>query len=174
MVDEMVAFTKAMLCSQFGDVPITKKTSSLTSKGTGATVRAKLLARGLDISRLRRLGKRNAPFTYSISSCRSLRPRFSSPSINLSNASDYALLDSSRCQRLPGGPFAVQFRVLKDAMATLTFKQRRKEGVWGLISALLMIRNIELEDALSKRDIQAGYVGDAKWIGRTSWRDKKK
>jgi chitin synthase len=50
-------------------------------------------------------------------------------------------------------------------MGTLGFKERHKEGVWRLIAALLTLGNVEFEDALSKRDVQAGYMGGANGLG---------
>jgi chitin synthase len=143
------------------------KTSSLTSKGTGAIVGAKVLAWGLDKSRLRRLRQEERTFHIFYQLLSGATPALLE-SLNLSDASDYALIASSGCYRLPGGPFsddAVQFGVVEEALATLGFKERHKEGVWRLISALLMLGNIEFEDALSKRDVQAGYMGGVNGLG---------
>ncbi|KAG8831172.1 hypothetical protein FRC17_003530 [Serendipita sp. 399] len=142
-------------------------TPSEPAKGAGGIIGARILAWGLDKSRLTRLRQDERTFHifYQLLSGASSSLY---ESMGLEDASEYALLASSGCYRLPSGPFsddAAQFGIVQDAMTTLGFKDRHKEGVWRLLSAILTLGNVEFDEPLSKRDLNAGYLGGANGLG---------
>ncbi|KAG8759694.1 hypothetical protein FRC14_005272 [Serendipita sp. 396] len=141
--------------------------SAEATKGAGAIVGAKVLTWGLDKSRLARLRQDERTFHIFYQLLSGASPSLYE-SMSLEDASEYALLASSGCYRLPSGPFsddAAQFGVVQDAMTALGFKDRHKEGVWRVLSALLTLGNIEFDEPLSKRDLNAGYLGGANGLG---------
>jgi len=144
--------------------------STLSSTGSppgGAIVGARVLAWGLDKSRLTRLRQDERTFHIFYQLLSGASPALLD-SLRLDDASDYALLASSSCYRLPSGPFsddAAMFGVVEDAMRTLGLKERHCEGIWGLLSALLALGNIMFEEPLSARDEAAGYRGGANGLG---------
>lgn len=154
--------------SSYTELHFSSATASSTGTApAGAIVGARVLAWGLDKSRLTRL--RQDERTYHIFyQLLSGAPSSLLDSLRLDDASDYALLASSSCYRLPSGPFsddAAMFGVVEDAMRTLGFKERHSEGIWTLLSALLALGNIMFEEPLSARDEAAGYKGGANGLG---------
>ncbi|KIM26865.1 glycosyltransferase family 2 protein [Serendipita vermifera MAFF 305830] len=141
--------------------------SSTTAAPAGSIVGARVLAWGLDKSRLTRLRQDERTFHIFYQLLSGAPPELLD-SLRLDDASDYALLASSSCYRLPSGPFsddAAMFGVVEDAMRTLGFKERHSEGIWTLLSALLALGNIMFEEPLSARDEAAGYKGGANGLG---------
>lgn len=105
--------------------------SSAGSALVGVVVGARVLAWGLDQSRLTRLRQDERPFHIFYRLLSSAAPALlDSP--RLDDVSDYALLASSTCYHLPGGPFsddAAIFGVVEDTTHTLGFKDRHNEGI---------------------------------------------
>ena len=154
--------------SSYTELHFSSSISSSADAGPGgAVVGARVLAWGLDKSRLTRLRQDERTFHIFYQLLSGATPALLD-SLRLDDASDYALLASSSCYRLPGGPFsddAAMFGVVEDAMRTLGFKERHSEGIWKLLSALLALGNIMFEEALSARDDALGYRGGANGLG---------
>ncbi|CAG7853145.1 Chitin synthase 6; AltName: Full=Chitin-UDP acetyl-glucosaminyl transferase 6; AltName: Full=Class-V chitin synthase 6 [Serendipita indica DSM 11827] len=137
------------------------------SPGSGVIVGAKILTWGIDKSRLSRLRQDERTFHIFYQLLSGL-PSALHESFGLEDASDYALLASSGCYRLPSGPFSddsAQFGLVQEAMNILGFKERHRESIWRLLSAMLTLGNIDFDEPLSKRDVQAGYMGGANGLG---------
>ena len=77
----------------------------------------------------------------------------------LEGPSDYALLASSGCYRLPAGPFSddgIAMDDLRDALKTLSFKSKHISSILSVLSAILLLGNIEFGEA-DAQDVSA-YV----------------
>lgn len=69
--------------------------------------------------------------------------------------SDYALLASSGCYRLPGGPFsddAASMTDLRQAMRSLGFKAKHVASIFSTLVAILLLGNLEFVDGVSRED----------------------
>lgn len=80
---------------------------------------------------------------------------------NLEDPSDYALLASSGCYRLPAGPGSddtVAMDDLRAAMKLLGFKQKHMSSIFGLLVAILLLGNLQFGEA-DARDVSA-YVSN--------------
>lgn len=70
-------------------------------------------------------------------------------SLNLEDPSSYALLASSGCYRLPGGPFSddsIQLDELRVAMANLGFKAKHVQSIFSLLTTILLLGNLTFVD----------------------------
>ncbi|THH18601.1 hypothetical protein EW146_g2427 [Bondarzewia mesenterica] len=119
---------------------------------------AKVLTYGLDKSRLNRLAheERTYHIFYQLLAGASSSER---DALNLEDPSDYALLASSGCYRLPSGPFsddAIAMDDLRVAMRTLGFKPKHISSIFGLIVAILLLGNLQFGEG-DARDVSA-YV----------------
>ena len=68
---------------------------------------------------------------------------------NLEDVSDYALLASSGCYRLPSGPFSddsIAMADLRAAMRTLGFKPKHMTSIFSLLVAILLLGNLQFAD----------------------------
>ncbi|GBE80201.1 Chitin synthase 8 [Sparassis crispa] len=77
----------------------------------------------------------------------------------LEDPSEYALLASSGCYRLPSGPFSddsIAMEDLRVAMKTLGFKPKHVSSIFSLLVAILVLGNVEFGEA-DARDVSA-YV----------------
>jgi len=109
----------------------------------------KVLAYGLDKSRLNRLSHEERSYhvfyQFLAGATMEERDRF-----NLEDPSDYALLASSGCYRLPAGPFSddsIAMEDLRAAMKTLGFKPKHMASIFSLIVAILLLGNLEFGEA---------------------------
>ena len=120
----------------------------------GRIASAKVLAYGLDKSRLIRLAheERTYHIFYQLLAGATSEER---DRLNIEDASDYALLASSGCYRLPGGPFsddASGMDELRAAMRTLGFKAKHVNSIFNLLMAILLLGNIEFVEGVSRED----------------------
>jgi chitin synthase len=106
---------------------------------------AKLLTFGLDKSRLNiplRSGERSFHIFYQLLAGASQEER---QSLHLEDVTSYALLSSSGCYRISGGPCSDDSMAMDEfraAMKTLGFKQKQLTAIFSLLSATLLLGNI--------------------------------
>ncbi|KAK7037679.1 hypothetical protein VNI00_010904 [Paramarasmius palmivorus] len=117
-----------------------------TPKGRIAS--AKVLAYGLDKSRVNRLTHEERSFHvfYQFIAGCSAAER---DALNIEDPSDYALLASSGTYRLPAGPFSddsIAMGELRAAMRTLGFKPKATQSIFTLLIAILLLGNIHFVD----------------------------
>ncbi|TDL30141.1 chitin synthase [Rickenella mellea] len=115
---------------------------------------AKVLTFGLDKSRLNRLSHEERSFHifYQLLAGATSEER---DRLNLEDPSDYALLSSSGCYRLPGGPFsddAAAMAELRAVMKTLGFKSKHVASIFSLLVAILLLGNLQFVPGVSKED----------------------
>lgn len=106
---------------------------------------AKILAFGLDKNRLIRLTheERTYHIFYQFIAGATTAER---DSFNIEDPSDYTLLASSGCYRLPAGPFSddsIAMTELRAAMRTLGFKPKHMTSIFSLIVAVLLLSNLQ-------------------------------
>lgn len=78
----------------------------------------------------------------------------------LDGPSDYALLASSGCYRLPAGPFSddgIAMDDLRDAFKSLGFKSKHISSIFSVLGAILLLGNIEFGEA-DAQDVSAYVV----------------
>lgn len=121
---------------------------------------AKVLTFGLDKSRLSRLSFEERTYhvfyQFLAGATPEERDRYA-----LEDVSDYALLASSSCYRLPAGPFSddgIAMDELRDAMKLLGFKPKHLSSIFGLLVAILLLGNLQFGEA-DARDVSA-YVAN--------------
>ncbi|EPQ58854.1 chitin synthase [Gloeophyllum trabeum ATCC 11539] len=119
---------------------------------------AKVLTWGLDKSRLNHLSheERTYHIFYQLLAGAKREER---DFYNLEDPSDYALLASSGCYRLPAGPFSddsIAMEELRAAMKTLGFKPKHISSIFNLVVAILLLGNLQFGEA-DARDVSA-YV----------------
>ncbi|KAH7888944.1 glycosyltransferase family 2 protein [Phlebopus sp. FC_14] len=119
---------------------------------------AKVLAFGLDKSRLTRLSheERSYHVFYQLLAGVTLAEK---DLLSLEGPSDYALLASSGCYRLPAGPFSddgIAMDDLRDALKTLGFKAKHVSSIFSVLAAILLLGNVEFAEA-DAQDVSA-YV----------------
>ncbi|KAJ8453838.1 hypothetical protein ONZ45_g19545 [Pleurotus djamor] len=121
---------------------------------------AKALAFGLDKSRLTRLSHEERTYhvfyQFLAGATTTERDFFS-----LEDPSDYALLASSGCYRLPAGPFSddsIAMSDLRAAMRTLGFKPKHMSSIFSLLVAILLLGNVQFHDG-DARDVSA-YIAN--------------
>ncbi|KAI0940344.1 hypothetical protein AcV5_001478 [Taiwanofungus camphoratus] len=121
---------------------------------------AKVLTYGFDKSRLNRLSFEERTYhvfyQFLAGATPDERDRY-----GLEDPSDYALLASSGCYRLPAGPFSddsIAMEELRAAMKTLGFKPKHLSSVFSLLTAILLLGNLQFGEA-DARDVSA-YVSN--------------
>lgn len=129
---------------------------------------AKILTYGLDKSRLNRLSheERTYHVFYQLLAGASPQER---DHWNLEDSSDYALLASSGCYRLPAGPFSddsIAFGELKSSLRTLGFKPKNVSAMFQLLVAILLLGNLEFTEADSK-DVSA-YIANTQTLDQVA------
>ena len=109
---------------------------------------AKVLAFGLDKSRLNRLSHEERSFhifyQFLAGATSQERDQF-----NLEDPSDYALLASSGCYRLPSGPFSDDATAMVDlraCMRTLGFKPKHLSAIFSVLVGILLLGNIQFSE----------------------------
>jgi len=125
----------------------------------GRITSAKALTYGLDKSRLNRLSTEERTYHVFYQLLAGSTPQ-ERDAFDLDDASDYALLASSGCYRLPSGPFsddAVGMGDLRAAMHTLGFKQKHLASIFGLLVTILLLGNLQFADPDAK-DVAAYIV----------------
>ena len=113
-----------------------------------------MLAYGLDKTRLTRLTHEERTFHvfYQLLAGATTEER---DRLNMEDPSDYALLASSGCYRLPGGPFsddASAMTELRLAMRALGFKSKHTTAIYNLLIAILLLGNLEFTEGVSRED----------------------
>ncbi|PPQ74695.1 hypothetical protein CVT26_007605 [Gymnopilus dilepis] len=109
---------------------------------------AKVLTFGLDKSRLTRLTHEERTYHIFYQFLAGATPA-ERDSFNLEDPSDYALLASSGCYRLPAGPFSddsIAMGELRSAMRTLGFKVKHMTSIFSLIVAILLLGNVQFAE----------------------------
>ena len=109
---------------------------------------AKVLTYGLDKSRLNRLSneERSYHIFYQFLAGATSQER---DQLNLEDPSDYALLASSGCYRLPSGPFSDDATAMVDlrvCMRTLGFKPKHMSTIFGVLTAILLLGNLQFSE----------------------------
>ena len=109
---------------------------------------AKVLAFGLDKSRLNRLSHEERSFhifyQFLAGATSQERDQF-----NLEDPSDYGLLASSGCYRLPSGPFSDDATAMVDlrvCMRTLGFKPKHLSAIFSVLMGILLLGNIQFSE----------------------------
>ncbi|KAF9443985.1 glycosyltransferase family 2 protein [Macrolepiota fuliginosa MF-IS2] len=124
----------------------------------GRIASAKVLTYGLDKSRLNRLSHEERTYHVFYQLLAGSTPQ-ERDAFNLEDASDYALLSSSGCYRLPSGPFSddsIGMGDLRAAMRSLGFKQKHMSSIFSLLVAILLLGNLQFADPDAK-DV-AAYI----------------
>ena len=117
-----------------------------------------MLAFGLDKSRLVRLSHEERSYHVFYQLLAGANP-MERDLLALEGPSDYALLASSGCYRLPAGPFSddgIAMDDLRDALKTLGFKSKHVSSIFSVLAAILSLGNIEFGEA-DAQDVSA-YV----------------
>ena len=126
----------------------------------GRITGAQVLTYGLDKSRLTRLHHEERTFHVFYQLLAGATPA-ERDQFNLEDPSDYALLASSGCYRLPSGPFSddsIAMEGLRDSMRTLGFKPKHINSIFGLLVAILQLGNVQFWESDGK-DVSA-YVAN--------------
>jgi chitin synthase len=114
----------------------------------GRIAGAKVLPFGLNKSRIGRLRHEERTFHvfYQLLAGASPEER---EALNLEDPSSYALLSSSGCYRLPGGPFSddsTQLSELRVALASLGFKAKHVRSIFTTLTTILLLSNLTFTD----------------------------
>lgn len=121
---------------------------------------AKVATYGLEKSRLNRLmhEERTYHVFYQLLAGSTPEER---DSLNLEDPSDYALLASSGCYRLPAGPFSddsVAMEELRASFKLLGFKPKHVAAIFSVLVAILTLGNLQFGEG-DARDVSA-YVSN--------------
>ncbi|KAH7916607.1 glycosyltransferase family 2 protein [Hygrophoropsis aurantiaca] len=120
---------------------------------------AKVLAFGLDKSRLTRLSHEERSYHIFYQLLAGVTP-IERDALGLEGPSDYALLASSGCYRLPAGPFSddsMAMEDLRDALKALGFKSKNIMSLFSILTAILVLGNLEFGEA-DAQDVSAYVV----------------
>ena len=120
---------------------------------------AKVLAFALDKSRLGRLVHEERSFHIFYQFLAGAAPQ-ERDYFNTEDPSEYALLASSGCYRLPNGPFsddAIAMEEVRVAMRTLGFKPKHLSSIFTILVAILLLSNIQFTEADAK-DVSASVA----------------
>lgn len=142
------SFTAAKTSANAGASRISKYLE-LHFDDAGSLAGAQILTFGLDKSRLNHLSPNERSFNifYQLLAGASEEER---QSYKLSDASSYRLLSSSGCYYLPheaASDDEIAFAELKFAMTALGFKDKHMEAIFSLLSAILLLGNIEFQNS---------------------------
>ncbi|THH29875.1 hypothetical protein EUX98_g4302 [Antrodiella citrinella] len=121
----------------------------------------KVLTFGLDKSRLNRLAHEERTYHVFYQFLSGATPE-ERDHFNLEDPSDYSLLSSSGCYRLPSGPLSDDSAAMEDlraAMRVLGFKPKHMSSIFSLLVAILLLGNIQFGEG-DARDVSA-YVMNA-------------
>ena len=134
----------------------------------GRVTGAKFLPFGLQKSRVNRLRPDERSFHVFYQLLAGASPQ-EVDELQLEEPGAYALLASSGCFRLPGGPFsddAAQMGELRAAMASCGFKAKHVKAIFTTLTAILVLSNITFLD-----DDQAGSLGMSSYDRRARIED---
>ncbi|GJJ06868.1 hypothetical protein Clacol_001064 [Clathrus columnatus] len=136
----------------------------------GRIASAKILAYGLDKSRLNRLTHEERSFHvfYQLLAGASPDER---DALGIEDVSDYALLASSGCYRLPAGPFSddtIQMGELREALRILGFKQKNYVSIFQFLVAILVIGNLQFSDTDSRRGEEPAIISNPMTLDHVS------
>jgi chitin synthase len=109
---------------------------------------AKVLTYALDKSRLVRLQHEERTFHVFYQLLAGATPE-ERDALGLEDPSDYALLASSGCYRLPSGPFSDDNIAMGDtraALRALGFKSKHTSAIFALLAAILVLGNVQFTD----------------------------
>ncbi|KAF4619536.1 hypothetical protein D9613_004681 [Agrocybe pediades] len=126
---------------------------------TGVLASAKVLTYALDKSRLNKLTHEERTYHVFYQFLAGATPS-ERDAFNLEDPSDYALLASSGCYRLPSGPFsddAIAMTELRAAMRVLGFKSKHLSAIFSILVSILLLGNLEFGDA-DANDVSAHVV----------------
>ena len=126
----------------------------------GRIAAAKVLTYGLDRSRLNNLSHEERTYHVFYQLLAGATPQ-ERDSWALEDISDYALLASSGCYRLPAGPFSddsIAYGDLRAALRVLGFKPKNVSSMFSLLVAVLILGNLEFLEADAK-DVSA-YIAN--------------
>ncbi|KAF5334215.1 hypothetical protein D9611_014324 [Ephemerocybe angulata] len=115
------------------------------SASKGRIAHAKVLTYNLDKSRLTRLTHEERTFHVFYQFLAGATPQ-ERDYFNLEDPSDYALLASSGCYRLPSGPFsddAIALGELRAALASMGFKPKHLQSIFTILSVVLLMSNLQ-------------------------------
>ncbi|KZS98103.1 glycosyltransferase family 2 protein [Sistotremastrum niveocremeum HHB9708] len=120
----------------------------------GRIASAKVLAFGLDKSRVLKLSTEERTFHvfYQLLAGASPDER---EALNIEDASEYALLASSGCYRLPSGPFSddsIAMADLRASMRILGFKPKHISSIFSILVAILELGNLHFVDSGSREE----------------------
>ncbi|KAF9227129.1 glycosyltransferase family 2 protein [Gyrodon lividus] len=164
IVEQIKAFS--LLVESFGNAKTpTNPNASRCTRYTelhfndrGRISAAKILAFGLDKSRLVRLSQEERSYHVFYQLLAGATP-MERDLLGLEGPSDYALLASSGCYRLPAGQFnddGIAMDDLRDALKTLGFKSKHVSSIFSVLAAILLLGNVEFGEA-DAQDVSA-YV----------------
>ncbi|KAM0752541.1 glycosyltransferase family 2 protein [Meredithblackwellia eburnea MCA 4105] len=127
----------------------------------GRLAGAKVLAFGLDKSRVAKLARDERTFNcfYQLLAGATVEER--RELALLDDLTSYALLQSSGCFRLPHGPGSddsIAFEDLRASLKVLGFKPRHVSSIFRLLSAILLLGNIEFDDLPNSQSRDPAYV----------------
>ncbi|KAF8589601.1 glycosyltransferase family 2 protein [Ramaria rubella] len=128
----------------------------------GRIASAKVLAYGLEKSRLNRLSHEERTYHVFYQFLAGATPD-ERDALGIEDVSDYALLASSGCYRLPAGPFSddtVQMDELRSAMRTLGFKPKHNMAIFQLLITILVLGNLQFIDTDSRRGEEPATVSN--------------
>ncbi|KIK94572.1 glycosyltransferase family 2 protein [Paxillus rubicundulus Ve08.2h10] len=155
IVEQIKAFS--LLVESFGNAktPTNPNASRYTRytelhfNDRGRISAAKILAFGLDKSRLVRLSQEERSYHVFYQLLAGATPT-ERDTLGLEGPSDYTLLASSGCYRLPAGPFSddgIAMDDLRDALKTLSFKSKHVSSIFSVLAVILLLGNIEFGEA---------------------------
>lgn len=144
--------------------------TELSFNEKGRIASAKILAYGLDKSRLNRLTHEERSFHvfYQLLAGASPEER---DALGIEDVSDYALLASSGCYRLPAGPFSddtIQMGELRDALRALGFKPKNSFAIFQFLIAILVIGNLQFSDTDSRRGEEPAIISNPQVLDHVS------
>ncbi|TFK24681.1 chitin synthase [Coprinopsis marcescibilis] len=122
----------------------------------GRIASAKVLTYNLDKSRLTRLTNEERTFHIFYQFLNGSTP-MERDAFNLEDPSDYALLASSGCYRLPAGPFsddAIAMGETRAALASLGFKPKHLQSIFTILTAILLMSNLQFDFAPESAHVQ--------------------
>lgn len=129
---------------------------------TGRLAGAKVLAFGLDKSRVRKLAKEERTYHAFYQLLAGATNEERTALSLLDDYTSYSLFQTSGCYHLPAGPGSddsIAFDELRAAMKVLGFKPRYISAIFRLLSAILLLGNITFEDR-GERDLSS----ESAWV----------
>ncbi|KAG8937086.1 hypothetical protein FRC02_006286 [Tulasnella sp. 418] len=136
----------------------------------GRIAGAKTLLFGLDKSRLIRLGHEERSFHIFYQLIAGAYPE-ERDQFYLEDPSEYALLASSGCYRLPAGPFSddsVAMEEVRAAFKLLGFKSKNVASIFNLLVVILLLGNIQFYDVVATNKDQPARITNPEVLERAA------